>query len=87
MIKRFSILITSCISELAIADGAKEAAMEFAGEPDNYVMQSVYAAIPGHGLLPLLAVVFVAAVTIIFIRRNNNHKLLPIYRGKPINGA
>ena len=80
MIERFSILNSSYSTEQAIAGGAEVTAIESAGGPDIFVGQRVYASMPGHGFVPLLAVGRVASVTkIILMRRNTKHKkLLPI---------
>jgi hypothetical protein len=62
LVERFTILNSRYSPELAIAGGAKEAAIEFAEEHDTFVAQPVYASMPEHGFISLLAVVRVAAV-------------------------
>ena len=67
MIGKLSILTTSFIPGLAIADGITGAAM-------NAVMDTVvptaFARVPEPGLLPLLAAAGVAAIAVKIIRRN-----------------
>ena len=68
MIGKLSILTTSFIPGLAIADGLTGAAM-------NAVMDTVvptaFARIPEPGMLPLLAAAGVTAIVVKIIRRNN----------------
>ncbi len=68
LVERFTILDSSYSPELAIAGGAKEVAIEFAGGHDTFVVQPVYATMPGHGFIPLQAFVRVAADYIILNR-------------------
>ena len=69
MYKRLSILISSFIPGLAMADGVTETAKDVAGAVLDFVVPPAYAAIPEPSILPLLAMGGVVAVAVKFMRR------------------
>lgn len=66
---RLSILISSFIPGLAMADGVTETAKEVAGAVLDFVVPPAYATVPEPGILPLLAAGGVVAVAVKFMRR------------------
>ena len=66
---RLSILISSFIPGLAMADGVTETAKEVAGAVLDFVVPPAYATVPEPGILPLLAVGGVVAVAVKVMRR------------------
>ena len=66
---RLSILISSFIPGLAMADGATETVKEVAGAVLDFVVPPAYASIPEPSILPLLAMGGVVAVAVKFMRR------------------
>ena len=66
---RLSILISSFIPGLAMADGIAETAQAVAGAVLDFVVPPAYAQIPEPGILPLLAAGGIVAVAVKFMRR------------------
>lgn len=67
---RLSILISSFIPGLAMAEGVTETAEEFAGAVLDFVVPPAYAAVPEPSILPLLALGGVVAVAVKFMRKS-----------------
>jgi hypothetical protein len=70
MTGRLTILITSYIPGLAMADGATETVKEVAGAVVDFVIPPAYASVPEPSILPLLAIGSVAVLAVKFMQRN-----------------